>query len=217
MSEGEAIPAVPPRKAKAKKIFFYLSAFIALVVLLEQVWYRYTYPFGWSHSCSAGLGLSFPLYEENHGGWLPHGESTPETSLSLLYKDDPVTALWTLGGKNISRETLEAAFKRDGKLYPTNCGWHYVEGLRDGDPPEIAVVWDKTIGLGHNGQRVRGMMHEIVLLDGSHQYISKQNWPAFVAKEKELLAQIIASRDSNAPPIRWSDEETLGPNQFSPK
>jgi len=54
-------------------------------------------------------------------------------------------------------------------------------------------------------------------LDGSTEFINKRAWPEFIAKQKLLLAQTIVSRDSNAPPIRWSDEEDLGPNRFSPK
>jgi hypothetical protein len=217
MSVGESIPVVPPRKSKWKKIFLYLLGFIFSAVVLEQIWYHYTYPYGWSHACSAGLGMGLRQYAEDHGNWLPHGEATPEASLSLLYKDDSVTALWTLGGKNIPHETVEATLKRDGKLSPATCGWHYVEGLRETDNPEIAVAWDKVIGLGHNGQRVRGMMHEVILLDSSHPNIRKEAWPEFIANQKQLLAQTIASRESNAPPIRWSDEESLGPNRFSLK
>ncbi len=152
------------------------------------------------------------MYAQDHGSWLPHGEVTPEASLSLLYQYDPSTLSY-FGGKNISRGTVEAALKRDGKLSPETCGWHYVEGLREGDDPEIAVAWDKVIGLGHNGQRLRGMMHEVILLGAWHQYVSKQEWPEFIANQKRLLEQTIASRDSNAPPIRWSDEESLGPNR----
>lgn len=216
MSEGESIPA-ERRNSKVWKVFLYLLAFIAIAVALTRVWYRYTYPFGWSHACSAGLGLALEGYSSEHGGWFPHGEATPEASLSLLYKDDPDTALWTLGGKNILREIVEATLKRDGKLSPATCGWHYVEGLRENDNPEIAVAWDKVIGLSHNGHRIDGMMHEVIILGAGHRYVSKRDWPEFIANQKKLLAQTIASRDTNAPPIRWSDEENLGPNRFSPK
>lgn len=217
MSEGEATSAVRPRKSKLKKIFFSLIVVIAIGIGAEQAWYHHTYPYGWSHACSAGLGLGLHTYAEEHDQWLPYGEATPEASLSLLYKSDPITALWTLSGKNIAHETVETTLKRDGKLSPATCGWNYVEGLREGDSPEIAVAWDKVIGLGHNGQRVRGMMHEVILLDGSHPNVTKQDWPDFIANQKRLLEQTIASRNSNAPPIRWSDEESLGPNRFSPK
>lgn len=211
MSEGEIAPA--PRKSKVKKILLYLLGFIVFTVVAEQVWYRHTFPYGWSHACSVGLGLGLRGYASKHNGWFPHGEATPEASLSLLYKDDPVTALWTLGGKNIPGKTVEATLKQDGKLTPATCGWHYVEGLRDDDDDRIPIAWDKVVGLGHNGQRRSDIMHEVILLDGSHQFIPKQKWPEFVANEKRLLANLMKFRDSNAPPIRWSDEESLGPNQ----
>jgi hypothetical protein len=217
MSEGETIPAMPPRKLKFKKIFLSLVAFIVVAVVAEQVWYHYTYPYGWSHACSKGLGLGLRSYAEDHEHWLPHGEATPEASLSLLYKYDTNVALWVLPGKNIRREFVETTLKRDGKLSPETCGWHYVEGLRDDDDLQIAVAWDKVVGLGHNGQRWPRYMHEIVHLDGSTEFIEKNQWHEFIANQKNLLAHVVALRASNAPPIRWSDEEDLGPNRFSPR
>ena len=56
-------------------------------------------------------------------------------------------------------------------------------------------------------------MHEIIHLDGSHAYIYKTDWPQFVLDQKKKLAIVMASRLPDAPPIRWSDEVTLGPNE----
>lgn len=206
------IPANPPRKSRARKIFFSLLVVITIGMAVERVWYHYTYPYGWSHACSKGLALGLLGYAGDHEHWLPHGEPTPEASLSLLYKNDPVTGQWVLGGKNIRHETVEAILKRDGKLSPDTCGWNYVEGLRDDDDPQIAVAWDKVVGLGHNGERQPGLMHEVVFC-GSTGFIAKNYWPEFIADQKKRLAELIVSRGSNAPPIRWSDEESLGPNR----
>jgi hypothetical protein len=217
MSEGESTPAVPPRRSKFGKILLGVVAVLAVCIAAGRVYYRYTYPYGWSHACSKGLSLGLYSYAEDHSHWFPYGEKTPEASLSLLYQYDTNTALWVLGGKYISRETVEATFERDGKLSPTTCGWHYIEGLRNDDPPEIAIAWDKVVGLGHNGERGIGLMHEVVNLGGSTFFISKKAWPEFLVNEKKFLTDVIHSRSSNAPPIRWSDEESLGPNLVTPK
>jgi hypothetical protein len=149
------------------------------------------------------------LYASEQDGWLPYGKATPEESILATNS----LAEYLLCGKNIPHEKTQEALAKN-QFGPEVCGWHYVEGLRESDPPQIAVVWDKVVGLNHNGMRHSGWMHEVVNLDGSTTFILKTNWFAFVATQKELLAKVIAGRETNAPPIRWSDEETLGPNRF---
>ncbi|MCS7336641.1 MAG: hypothetical protein NZ739_00160 [Verrucomicrobiae bacterium] len=85
------------------------------------------------------------------------------------------------------------------------------------DDPGIAVAWDKVAGLGHNGERRTGLMHEVIFLDGSTAFITRADWPGFVADQKQKLESVIASRQPGAPAIRWSDEATLGPNRFPPQ
>jgi hypothetical protein len=155
------------------------------------------------------------MYARDHDGWLPHGEKTPEASLASFAKDDISSALWLLGGKSVSSEVVRAALTNAGAFGPDTCGWHYVEGLREEDDPKIVVAWDKTVGLDHHGMRKTGMAHEVVFLDGSVQYISQARWMRLVAEQKEILVKVIASRQSNSPPIRWSDEATLGPNRLT--
>src|SRR6476646_4962846 len=108
MSEGESVPVVLPRRSKVKKILLASIAVIVFGVAAVRVWYHYTFPYGWSHACSKGLGLGLRLYADEHDHWLPHGESTPEASLGLLYKDNTNEAIWILGGKNISPDTVAA-------------------------------------------------------------------------------------------------------------
>lgn len=198
------------RRPKLLKILVLIFVVAGIALVASCIWYHSNYPYGYSHCCSAGIGLDLRQYAEDHDGWLPHGKSTPEASLSLLCED--TNTIGWICGKNISRAIAEAALIKDGVLGPKSCGWHYVEGLREGDDPQIAVLWDKVRGLGHNGERRRGMAHEVSLLDGSHQGISESEWPKFIADQKARLAGVIASRQSNSPPIRWSDEESLGPN-----
>jgi hypothetical protein len=202
------------RPGRFKKLLLILVGILMLTIAGGKIWLRYKFPYGYSHSCSAGLGIGLRMYADNHEGWLPHGQTTPEESLGLLAKDDMTTAMWVLGGKNVPHKTLEAALAPGGVFSPESCGWHYIEGLREDDDPQIAVVWDKVTGLGHNGERRRGLAHEVVLLDCSHTYIFQAQWPQFIADEKERLAKVMASRETKAPPIRWSDEATLGPNRF---
>jgi len=196
-----------------------LGAFVAIAILVSYavVWSRLNYPYGATHACSKGLAMELRGYAEDDGHWFPHGASTPEASFGLLYTNDLERATHMLAGKTIPQKVVRARLRQFGTISPDTCGWHYVEGLRDDDDPQIIVAWDKAIGLSHNGQRKDGLMHEVIRVDGLDELIGKERWPEFIADQKKRLAQLIASRDSNAPPIRWSDEESLGPNRLSPK
>jgi hypothetical protein len=110
--------------------------------------------------------------------------------------------------------TAEKAWQQLGQLDPTSCGWHYVEGLSATNDPGIAIAWDKSWGLGHNGQRIRKFGREVIFLDGSTKPKLLPEWPEFAAEQRKKLADVIATRPEGSPPIRWSDEETLGTNWF---
>src|SRR4051812_3359417 len=49
------------------------------------LYYRWTFPYGWSHSCDTQLMFALHQYAEEHDGAYPAGEATSEASLSLLY------------------------------------------------------------------------------------------------------------------------------------
>lgn len=211
---NEIAPNTAKKRSKRTKILLIVVAVFVVTGIGLKLWYRYNYPYGFSHACSKGLGLALRIYADDHGGWLPHGKPTPEASLGMFSKDDYVSALWVLGGKNVPKEKVKAALAPEGHFGPDVCGWHYIEGLREDDDPQIAVAWDKVKGLGHNGERQPQTMHEVVLLDGSISVISKATWPQFVAEQRKMLESEIAERPTNAPPIRRSDEITLGANRF---
>jgi hypothetical protein len=195
--------------------FVLVLATVALVPLGTWAWKRYypVYPFGHSHACSKNLALGLQMYANDHGGWMPHGGSTPEGSLSFVCTNgDPYLVKQFLRGKHLSETVVDTQLRRKGVLSPETCGWHYVEGLREGDSYELAMAWDKKTGLSHHGRYFADLQCEVVMLDGSAQQIQKKDWPAFCAKQKQLLAEVIASRGPNDPPVRWSDEQALGPN-----
>jgi len=108
-------------------------------------------------------------------GKFPAGGGTPEASLSLLFSN--YVDAYTLRGKTVPSNVTQAALRETGRLGPDSCGWHYVEGLTDSDDAQIAILWDK-VGLGHNGERIKGGGHEVCYLDGSHRFIRASKWPA---------------------------------------
>jgi hypothetical protein len=203
------------KHGRFKKLLLILAGFVVLTIAGGKIWLHYKFPYGYSHACSKLLGMALRLYAEDHDGWLPHGGRTPEVSLALFAEDDMIDARLVLGGKTVPGEVVQAALTNQGSFGPATCGWHYIEGLREGDDPGIAVAWDKVTGLGHNGERRPRLMHEVVFLDASTQFITQSRWTEFVAEQRQKLEKVIASRESHAPPIRWSDEATLGTNRFT--
>lgn len=149
-------------------------------------YFKWKYPYGMSHCCSKGMGLALRTYAMDHNGRFPSGGETAEASLSLLYSN--YVDAYTLRGKTVPPEVAQAALARRGKLGPDSCGWHYVEGLTEADEPEIAILWDK-VGLGHNGERMKGGGHEVVFLDGSSQFVSGARWPQFLEQQQQLLGE----------------------------
>ena len=124
------------------------------------------------------------MYTEENKGYFPNGQSSPEASLSLLYRTESVSAE-ILRGKTVPRSVVEKILTMVALLGPETCGWHYVEGLNTSDDSRIAIIWDK-VGLGHDGQNID--YHEVLFLDGDRQFIPKSRWDSFLAEQSELLA-----------------------------
>lgn len=173
-------------KRKVRVVLFWLVGVLLSLAAVGFAWYHYTFPYGKSHSCIKQIGLALVMYADDNDGWFPSGEETPEASLSLLYGD--LLNIYLLAGKTTSPAMAQQAIDEHGRLGPESCGWHYVEGLRADDDPEIAVVWDK-VGLGHNGQRLKSGGHEVLFVDRWSRYISGAQWEEFLARQKELLAE----------------------------
>ncbi len=163
-----------------------LGVVLGALVGAERVYYWWLYPYGSSHCCDMALWGSLRTYADLHGGVFPAGEATPEASLSLLYPQLANTEL--LRGKTIPRTAAQAALDTNGRLDPSSCDWHYVEGLTTNDDRNLALFWDK-VGLGHNGNRLPGGGHSVVYLGGAREHITEDRWQEFLAEQDKLLAR----------------------------
>lgn len=175
-----------PKRRIWLRVLCVIAGLLAVLALLATAYWKHEYPYGSSHCCDKGVGFALREYAADHNGRYPTGGDTPEASLSLLYSN--YLDAYTLRGKTVPLEVVQKTLAKKGRLDPESCGWHYVEGLTEADNSQIAIVWDK-VGLGHNGQRLRGGGHSVVLLDGSTTYISGRRWPEFLEEQKRLLAQ----------------------------
>jgi hypothetical protein len=160
---------------------------VAVLLGVGYAWFRYQYPYGFSHCCLKGLGAGLREYAEKHNGRFPEGEKSPEASLSLLYADGPWGPPDVLRGKTVPLDLAKNRLERGELLSPDTCGWHYVEGLTLRDDYRIAIVWDK-IGLNHNGGRLPEGGHSVLFVDGFERIVSGSEWPQFLREQKRLLA-----------------------------
>ena len=158
-----------------------------LLVLGSGGWlyYKWKYPYGWSHCCDKQLIFALDRYAEDHGGAYPAGGSSPEASLSLLYPKYADANL--LRGKTVPLATVQSLLDAGQQLGPETCGWHYVEGLRSDDDPGLALVWDK-LGLGHNGERNESGGRTVLFVRMNLRYISGSEWSDFLAEQERLHA-----------------------------
>jgi hypothetical protein len=178
-----------------RKVLWTLGILMAVIATLFGVaygWYRYTYPYGWTHCCLKGIGIALEMYAQKYDGHYPAGGGCPEASLSLLYKwgkEDHTFAIdgYYLCGKTKSAEAAQKILEGGGLLGPDTCDWHYVEGLTTSDDNRLALVWDK-VGLGHNGGRLWGGGHSIWRLHGGEEIIPGSEWPKFLEEQKWLMA-----------------------------
>lgn len=161
---------------------------MVIVALGLYAFYRYKYPYGYNHCCDLLLLRALEEYAETHEGAFPAGGSTPEASLSMLYSNVDWVSPDLLRGKTVSGSVAREALKRDGRLGPESCGWHYVEGLRVDDDYHLAIFWDK-VGLGHSGERLSRRGHTVIFVGGERRTISEPIWAAFLSEQQRLLSE----------------------------
>jgi hypothetical protein len=181
------------------RVLIYLLVVAIIVVVAVYSYYRYRYPYGSHHVCDSQMSKSLMIYATDHGGKYPSGEPTPEASLSLLYPKY-LSSPTIIAGKGGSIERATKILKSGGRLGPNDCNWHYVEGLNDMDSSELAILWDKLPGLGHNCDRLKDGLRGVVYVGGSCEYIPEAKWEEFLAQQNKLLSQRTTSNKQGAHP-----------------
>ena len=177
---------------------------IAALVMGGSVYYRWKFPYGYSHCCLVALDLALNEYAADRNGWFPAGESSPEASLCLLYRVKKAGDAYgyvpdpeLLRGMTVPTEKVRAILESGRLLGPDTCGWHYVEGLTYKDD-RIAILWPK-VALGHNGGRHRDGGRQVLFANCSADWVTGDQWPAFLEEQAELLRQRLKDRSPQQP------------------
>jgi hypothetical protein len=177
---------------------------VAAVVGGGMAYYKWKFPYGQSHCCIIQMSMALRMYAEDNGGKYPAGESSPETSLSLLYRSNYVEA-HTLRGMTVPEDRVRRILEAGQLLGPESCGWHYVPNLTQADDPELALLWCKE-PLGHNGERTKSGGRQIVLNRGDAVWISGSKWPVFLKLQEELLKHRSARAKAGLPLVTGTIE-----------
>ena len=161
----------------------------AVLILLAVNWYRNKYPYGNRHICMKQIGLALRMYSNKYGEHFPAGKESPEASLSLLYTEGFLEVPNLLAGKSVMPDKAEKILKAGGLMDSESCSWHYVEGLTENDSADLAILWDKDLGLGHHSDRTSDGSTEVIFIDCNTKYIKPSEWNDFLKKQEELHKQ----------------------------
>ena len=96
-----------------------------------------------------------------------------------------------------ARRLLECV--RTGTHLPEDaCTRAYVQGLSETNDHSICLMFDRypTPGGDHGRRPWKPLLREVCMLDGSMQKIPETDWPAFHAKQIELLLAAGISRET---------------------
>ena len=80
------------------------ASVIAVLTALGYAYFHYRYPYGWSHCCDKVLAFALLQYADEHDGWFPRGEATPE--LRLASSTDRIRLWRTTCGERQSQSRL---------------------------------------------------------------------------------------------------------------
>ena len=82
------------------------------------------------------------------------------------------------------RRNRDRPLKRGETPSEDLTGWVYVQGLKNTDDSQLAVLWDKKGGLSDTGFRTPKDWHAVGFVDGSVTEV--KDWNAFLEEQDAL-------------------------------
>jgi hypothetical protein len=187
-------------KPKLKRRLSTSAAVLAVIVALTYCYVRKN-PlvfnesfFGHAH-CIKGGGLDLNVYAGEHFGRFPFHTNGYGDALLLVNNG------WdaALTGPGYDTQSFERARKTGENAPESEFGRVYVQGLRDTDNPEIAILFDKLPTPGdhcHGFRRLSAPLgREIWTIGGGMRFIPESRWQAFAKEQVELLVAAGIARE----------------------
>jgi len=138
-------------------------------------------------------------YAAHNDGCFPNGHDS-YAALAKLHPDycEAGSELAGLSG-NIQQVTNALA---KGVSISNLTSWVYIPGLREGDDPRIAILWESMAGLTQAGKVSSQKTRPVLLLDRSITNVPAANWESFTKQQEQFRNAVQAKRAAatNAPP-----------------
>jgi hypothetical protein len=177
------------------------AVFVALGVLFLSIyaWYRYEFPFGMGmRSAMMPCTMSaLRIYADRNGGWFPRQTSAAASSFGAdaLRQLVPVYLnAANLAGISGNIREVERRVRMGQELDQSVSSWIYWPGFRDDDPPQLAIIWERSPGVTGTGRRTPAGWHAVGFADGTYEMVSPSKWETFVKEQEQLRAQVLATR-----------------------
>lgn len=156
-----------------------------------RAWYLWKYPFGDRTCLTLCTTLALRLYSDGNEGWYPNGTNSWD-ALAILYPIYLDAA--KLAGLSGDTEAVKSRLLQGKAIDESISSWIYWPGFRNDDPPELAIIWDRTVGVSGIGVRSKPDGHIVGFADGRYDTLLVEKWSDFLEHQQILRSNILSSR-----------------------
>lgn len=143
--------------------------------------------------CSKGLGLLLRQYASTHyGNYQVHSNGFGD-ALLLLIKDDDHANVRLLVAPGDDGKMLLECLEKHLDVPEAECSRIYIQGLSEKNADDgVALVFDTypTPGGDHFRRPWGKPIRDVVMADGSVEFIPEKRWPAFAHDQIERLVRL---------------------------
>jgi len=138
------------------------------------------------------LWVGLHHYALDHAGWFPQNGTN---SLEAIQKLFPIySPAQELAGLSGDIEAVTRTLQRGESLNSNVSSWVYVQGLREDDGLDLAILWERRGGIAPNGRTDPTGGHAVMFISGEIKQISGEKWSAFLKNQEVLRQQAVDGR-----------------------
>jgi hypothetical protein len=144
--------------------------------------------------CMSQVGLALRFYSTDNNDYFPYSEKGYADGLGLASE----YCNWIVTGPSYKRVVVEDF---EGKNIPEElCGRVYIQGLKESDDCDIAILFDKLATPGGDHCHLPGRMwapygREVMFITSQKKFIRNDKWDDFAKEQIELLVEAGISRE----------------------
>jgi hypothetical protein len=174
------------------------------------------YPYGKRVGYMVKTQGALEHYAHNNKDRYPDNQKDGLGSLQQLY---PEYLGMELAGMSGNIQALQAKLKRGESLDATCSSWVYLRGFYNTNDDRIAMLYERQIGIGTDGEAFEGRI--VGFVGGGIGWIRSSDWVNFINQQKQLLVRkehlIEVTRLGADLPGRFNDERRTEIHQFGPE